>query len=675
MPIRLSLSRLLPVALVALSLVVAFLIFSVPESKAQCGYDYQLVCHNSHTPGVTSGTNGCVSGIGEVVQTTSDCGGSEGGGGGGSGGGDLPTPTAALSASPETISQGSPSTLTATSNRVTSCSINNGVGTITPNVTNAISVTPQQTTTYTLTCTDIGGNPVTDTATVSVTPPTPPDMVGQVGGARTGRSQEAMTLYGAVFNQGSSAAGSFPNTIQVCDQSCFAVNQTLSATALSSLASGATSQVSASYTPPAVVGESEYMYRVCSNTSVTTSKGVRTWSNPATESNYANNCSGWQYLYVQQDPVPPTATVVPLPAYILSGGSSVLTWGSTNATSCTGTNFSTGGATSGNVVVSATQNTTYTVTCTGDGGSATDSDLLTVYPAPLPDLIVPGTVSAGSAVAGTPTSLSAVATNVGLTTSGAFPILFEITSNGALAQSSYVSGLSSGALGTGSASYTFPSAGSYSVRACANFNTSWVAITAESNYANNCGPATTVNVGAGPSLSCSVSSTAITPGQSVTYSANPSGGASGPYTWTASDGGSHGTAATVTRVLTTPGTYAMNVDTSGTAVSYCSNVTVAANWCTASTPTLTITAVPDRVRAGQSSTITWSASGINGENADCTVTGPGVSWSSAVSAVPVCSASGSATATISTQSTYTLTCDNAQPKTATVNVIPNFQEF
>ncbi|MES2931721.1 MAG: CARDB domain-containing protein [Patescibacteria group bacterium] len=673
MPIRLSLTRLLPVALIALSLVVAFLVFSVPASKAQCGYEYDIVCHNTHTPGVTSGTNGCISGIGEVVQTAGDCGGGEGGGGGGGGGG-TPTPTADLSANPQSISQGSSSTLTATSDRVTSCSINNGVGVITPNTANAINVAPQQTTTYTLTCTDISGSPITDTATVSVTAPTPPDLVGQVGGARTGRSQEAMTLYGAAFNQGSSAAGSFPNTIQVCDQSCFGVNQTLSATALSSLATGATSQVSASYTPPAVSGVTEYMYRVCANTSVTTSKGVRTWSNPATESSYTNNCSGWQYLYVQQDPVPPTATVVLLPAYVLSGGSSTLTWGSTNATSCTGTNFSTGGTTSGSIVVTATQNTTYTVTCTGAGGSATDSDLLTVYPGLLPDLIVPGTVSAGSAVAGVPTSLSAVATNIGLATSGSFPVLFEVTSNGGLVQSAYVSGLSSGASGTGSASYTFPSSGSYSVRACANFSESWVAITSESNYLNNCGPVTTVNVSAGPSLSCSVSSTTLAPGQSVTYSANPSGGASGPYAWTASDGGSHGTGATVTRTFPTAGSYSMNVDTSSTAVSYCPAVTVAVNWCLSGTASLSITAVPNRVRAGQSSEIRWSASGVNGQNATCSVSGPGVSWTSPVSAPLECSAAGFETEVINTQSTYTLTC-GTQSRSVTVNVIPSFQEF
>lgn len=667
MSISIRLSQLIPLAFIAL----AFLIFSVPESRAQeCG-GISLICHDVHTPGVTSGTNGCLSGIGEVVQNVDCGGGSEGGGGSGGGGGF--TSTAGLDANPTSISQGATSILSATSFRVESCSIDNGVGAVTPNTPNAISVSPQQTTTYTLTCVGLGDVPITDTATVTVTAPTPPDLVGQVGGARTGQAQVAMTLYGAVFNQGSSAAGSLQNIIQVCDQSCFGVNQTLTATTLSSLASGATSQVSASYTPPAVSGVTEYMYRTCANTRVTVNKGVRTWSNPATESNYNNNCSGWQYLYVQQNPVPPTATIALQPASILAGGSTFLSWGSTNATSCTGTNFSTNGQTSGTVVVSAAQTTTYTVTCTGEGGSANDSEILNVYPALQADLVA-SAVSFGNAAAGVPTSLSAVATNVGLATSGSFPILFEITSNGGLAQSNYLSGLATGSSGTGSGSYTFPSPGTYSVRACANFNTSWTAITTESNYGNNCGPVTTVNVVAGPALACNASATTITPGQSVTYSANPSGGASGPYAWTASDGGSHGTGATVTRVLTTEGTYAMNVDTSSTAVSYCPNVTVAANWCTAGTANLSITATPSRVRAGQSSAIAWSATGVNGEGATCTVTGPGISWSSAVSLAPVCSAAGAQTTTITTQSTYTLTC-GGESRSVIVNVIPGIREF
>jgi hypothetical protein len=116
------------------------------------------------------------------------------------------------------------------------------------------------------------------------------------------------------------------------------------------------------------------------------------------------------------------------------------------------------------------------------------------------------------------------------------------------------------------------------------------------------------------------------------------------------------------------------VRASNSAVSYCPNVTVAANWCTAGSAALTITASPARVRSGQVSTVTWSASNVIGQDAVCTVSGPGVSWSSSVSASPSCSANGSATPTIATQSTYVLTCGGAT-KSVIVNVIPEFEEF
>lgn len=78
----------------------------------------------------------------------------------------------------------------------------------------------------------------------------------------------------------------------------------------------------------------------------------------------------------------PTATLNASPTTIAGGGSSQLTWSSTNATSCTGTNFNTGGATSGSVSVSPPTTTTYTVTCTGANGSASANRQVTVTSPP-----------------------------------------------------------------------------------------------------------------------------------------------------------------------------------------------------------------------------------------------------------------------------------------------------
>jgi len=598
------------------------------------------------------------------MSEPNDPGGGGGSPGGGGGGGDVAAVT--LDVADGTIAQGASTDLVWYTQYVYSCSIDNGVGSVTANTGGSAPVSPSQTTTYTLSCYNANTNALmTDSASVTVNVPTPPDLVGSVGGARTVTANQSITLYGGVTNSGSSAAGSFPNIVQVCDANCATVNQTLSATTLSSLAPGGWAEVSTTFTPTTA---SQQYYRVCANYNTG-------WGNGVTESNYANNCSGWQSLLVSPQPVPPTATLSLWPNSIPYGGNSTVSWGSTNAISCTGTNFSTGGATAGSVSVTATQDTVYTVTCTGAAGSASDAKTLYVGAQPQADLTA-SMVTAGSPVAGSSASLSSIATNIGNGTSGSFPMLFQVSETGGLTQSSYIAALASGATGSGSASYTFPSAGTYSVRACANYNTSWAAVTTESNYANNCGPWTTVTVSAAPNpqLSCNVSSTSITPGQSVTYNANPSGGATGPYTWVASDGGSHGSASTVSRTLTTPGIYSMNVDTSSTAVSYGPNVSVTATWCTNSSTVLSIAATPNRVRAGQSVALTWSADGLNGEGATCSVSGPGVSWSSAVAAAPVCTASGSANPTINTQSTYTLTC-GSQTKSVTVNVIPNFQEF
>ena len=74
-------------------------------------------------------------------------------------------------------------------------------------------------------------------------------------------------------------------------------------------------------------------------------------------------------------PPAPTASLSASPTKISAGQSSTLTWSSTNATSCTGSNFN-ASATSGSATVAPTVTTSYSVKCTGNGGSA--SSLATV---------------------------------------------------------------------------------------------------------------------------------------------------------------------------------------------------------------------------------------------------------------------------------------------------------
>jgi YD repeat-containing protein len=86
-----------------------------------------------------------------------------------------PPPTGSLSANPAVVGAGGTSTLTWSSDKATSASIDNGVGAVTPVSGGSRQVTPPTTTTYTLTLTGLGGS-ITKQATVvvdTVAPSTP----------------------------------------------------------------------------------------------------------------------------------------------------------------------------------------------------------------------------------------------------------------------------------------------------------------------------------------------------------------------------------------------------------------------------------------------------------------------------------------------------------------------
>jgi hypothetical protein len=68
---------------------------------------------------------------------------------------------------------------------------------------------------------------------------------------------------------------------------------------------------------------------------------------------------------------PATASISASPNSIYTGQTTTLTWSSSNSISCVGTNFSTGNATSGSIVLSPKSTTTYQVTCNGVVGQVT----------------------------------------------------------------------------------------------------------------------------------------------------------------------------------------------------------------------------------------------------------------------------------------------------------------
>lgn len=87
-----------------------------------------------------------------------------------------------------------------------------------------------------------------------------------------------------------------------------------------------------------------------------------------------------------------------------------LTWGSSNAVSCTGSNFSTGGAVSGGPkVVNPTVTTIYSVTCSGPSGSSVAKVLVNV---PTPSAALSLVASPSSIQSGKQITLNWSATNV-----------------------------------------------------------------------------------------------------------------------------------------------------------------------------------------------------------------------------------------------------------------------
>ena len=123
----------------------------------------------------------------------------------------------------------------------------------------------------------------------------------------------------------------------------------------------------------------------------TTAAGVTSYSDtglsPSTAYSYTvsandpagnNSAQSTSASATTQASPPPTVVLSAAPQSIGTGDSSTLTWNSTSASSCTGTNFSTGGATSGSAVVTPSATTVYSISCTGTGGTGTNTVTISV---------------------------------------------------------------------------------------------------------------------------------------------------------------------------------------------------------------------------------------------------------------------------------------------------------
>jgi hypothetical protein len=130
---------------------------------------------------------------------------------------------------------------------------------------------------------------------------------------------------------------------------------------------------------------------------------------PRVATTYGLACTGAGTTVTQSATVgilahaPPTVTLSTDGAYgIVAGSTAHITWATTDATSCSSVGFSTGGAMSGTVAVNPEAQTSYSISCTGPGGSATASPVVVhILPPPPPQLTmtsdVKSVVSGGAA--------------------------------------------------------------------------------------------------------------------------------------------------------------------------------------------------------------------------------------------------------------------------------------
>ena len=269
---------------------------------------------------------------------------------------------ATMTANPGVIASGQSSTLTYSCANSTSASITPTPGAVSPVAAGSVTVSPTAPTNYILTCTGPGGTSQAP-AFVNVSSVAQPNLTisGNVGPG-TAIQGTAQTFSATVLNNGSASTGAaFTNLFQRAATE-FGTNATdIGTRPQPAVGASASAITSLSYTFPA---SGTWYLRTCADKNAMGDWGI------ITESNENDNCSPWAMVIVAPaSGTAPTATLSGDPIVINVGQSTTLTWSSTNATSCTGYGFNTGGATSGSVVVSPTNTYSYSLSCTGAGGT------------------------------------------------------------------------------------------------------------------------------------------------------------------------------------------------------------------------------------------------------------------------------------------------------------------
>lgn len=249
-----------------------------------------------------------------------------------------PKPTLTFQATPTSIDLLGTSTLSWDSEYTNSCTAS-GAWSGTKSTTGSEVVTPSETKTYTLTCEGSGGE-ITRSVTVTVNPPPPAE------------PEVNLIANPATIVDGATSTLSWSSTNAT---SC---------------------EASGGWSGSRALSGTEII-----SPSATTTYTITCQGDGGSDSDSAT-------VNVTPIPIPaPLLTFGGSPGSITEGGTSTLTWISTNATSCEASNAWSGvQPLSGNTIVSPTLTSTYTLTCEGGGNSVQSSVTITVNPLPPPEL-------------------------------------------------------------------------------------------------------------------------------------------------------------------------------------------------------------------------------------------------------------------------------------------------
>ncbi|MBS0366387.1 MAG: DUF4038 domain-containing protein [Proteobacteria bacterium] len=316
-----------------------------------------------------------------------------------------PAPTLTLHANPASVQSGQSSTLTWSSTNTNSCTASGGWSGTQP-ASGSMGVKPTATTAYALSCSGAGGA-VSASVSVSVNAAPLPSLTFSVSPAHVAAGGSAMLQWSSTNATGCTASGGWTGAVSAQGSSVQKPQATSQYTLSCTGAGGSSPARSVTVTvdpapaltfaaSPASItagGTSTLNWTATNATGCTASGGSFTGSRavsgsqgvaPTANTTYTMSCIGAGGTIVKTAAVAvksaaPTLSFSASPASITSGGSSTLSWTAANTTSCTASGGWSGAQlASGSADVQPASSTTYSLACSGAGGSVSQSITVTV---------------------------------------------------------------------------------------------------------------------------------------------------------------------------------------------------------------------------------------------------------------------------------------------------------